>query len=136
MKKIKSKLALISLLFFIVGCQTYHMSTQSLLEQFANTQKEKKVTVFAAPPFFFPGMVTGNSLREVIVLNKNDQKIKLPVTPHTGIRITKKDGSRKTFYFNTLIIQDSIITGENDHLIGVNIKPIKLNDIHKIELQP
>ena len=59
----------------------------------------------------------------------------MPVTHHTGVRITKKDGTKKTFYFDTLIIQDSLITGKNDHFIGVDIKPIKLNNIEKIELQ-
>ena len=59
----------------------------------------------------------------------------MPVTHRTGVRITKKDGTRKTFYFDTLIVQDSIITGKNDHFIGVSIKPINLNNIEKIELQ-
>ena len=59
----------------------------------------------------------------------------MPVTHHTGVRITKKDGTKKTFYFDTLIIQDSLITGKNEHFIGVDIKPIKLNNIEKIELQ-
>ena len=80
-------------------------------------------------------MVTGNSLREIKVLNKNEKECVIPVTNHTGVRVTKKDGKRKTFYFNTLIIQDSTITGKNDHFLGVNIKPINLNNIGKIELQ-
>jgi hypothetical protein len=111
------------------------MTTLSLIEQLANTQKEEKVTLLVAYPLFFPGMVKGNSLQQVKVLDKNDKECDIPVTNHTGVRITKKDGTRKTFYFNTLIIQDSIITGKNDHFIGTNIKPINLNNIEKIELQ-
>lgn len=111
------------------------MTTQSLLEQFAETQKEKKVLIVVSFPFFFPFVVTGNSLRQVKVLDKNEKECNIPVTHHTGVRITKKDGTRKTFYFNTLIIKDSTITGKNDHFIGVNIKPINLNNIEKIELQ-
>lgn len=86
-------------------------------------------------PLIFPGVVTGNSLREVKVLDKNEKECIIPVTNHTGVRVTKKDGERKTFYFNTLMIQDSIITGKNDHFLGTNIKPINLNNIEKIELQ-
>jgi len=111
------------------------MTTQSLIEQLTDTQKEKKVTVLVAFPFFVPFVVTGNSLQQVKVLDKKGKEFVVPVTNHTGIRVTKKDGKRKTFYFNTLIIQDSIITGKNDHFIGTNIKPINLNNIEKIELQ-
>lgn len=132
-KKILGLIIASSLL--LSSCATYHMTTQSLIEQLADTQKEKKVTVVVAFPLFFPGVVTGNSLRQVKVLDKNEKECIIPVTNHTGVRVTTKDGKRKTFYFNTLIIQDSIITGKNDHFIGTNIKPINLNNIEKIELQ-
>jgi hypothetical protein len=125
----------ISLLLLISSCETYHISTQSLLEQLANTKKEKKVNFIFAFPVFFPGVVTGNSLNQVRVLDKTEKEFIMPVTHRTGVRITKKDGTRKTFYFDTLLVQDSIITGKNDHFIGINIKPINLNNIEKIELQ-
>lgn len=80
-------------------------------------------------------MVAGNSLTEIKVLDKNENECTLPVKRQTSVRITKKDGKRKTFYFDTLLVQDSIITGKNDHFIGTNINPIKLNTIVKIELQ-
>lgn len=142
-KVIQSKMKLKTKLFGLIvtsslllsSCATYHITTQSLLEQLAETQKEKKVTILIAFPLVYPGVVTGNSLREVKVLDKNEKECIIPVTNHTGVRVTKKDGTRKTFYFNTLLIQDSLITGKNDHFIGVNIKPINLNNIEKIELQ-
>ncbi|MDP1800997.1 MAG: hypothetical protein Q8L81_06580 [Bacteroidota bacterium] len=121
---------------FIISCATYHMTTESLLKQLADTQNEKKINVLVVfPYFFFPGVVTGNSLTEVKVLDKNGNEGIIPVNRQTSVRITKKDGKRKTFYFDTLIIEDSTITGKNDHFIGVAIKPIKLNNIEKIELQ-
>ena len=127
---------LISLIFSLSGCATYHLSTQSLLEQLANTRPETKVNVFVVYPyFFFPGMVAGNSLTEIKVLDKNENECILPVKRQASERITKKDGKRKTFYFDTLLVQDSIITGKNEHFIGTIIKPIKLNTIVKIELQ-
>lgn len=131
------KISVLFLLFslLISSCATYHLSTQSLLEQFANTQTEKKVNIIYAYPFFFPGVVTGNNLKAIKVLDKNDQEQIIPVTHRTGVRITKKDSKRNTFYFDTLIIQDSTITGKKDHFIGMNINPINLNDIEKIELQ-
>jgi len=114
------------------SCATYHLTTQSMLEQFANTGKEKKINYIVAFPYaVFPGKVTGNTLREVRVLDKTEKEVVIPVTNRTGVRITKKDGNKNTFYFDTLIIQDSTITGKKDHFFGFNIKPIKLNEIQK-----
>ena len=80
-------------------------------------------------------MVTGNSLTEIKVLDQNNKEHTIPVTSHTGVRITKKDGTRKTFYFDTLLIKDSTINGKKSHFVGLDIHPIKLDDIAKIELQ-
>ena len=126
---------LISSVLILSSCATYHLSTQSLLTQFADTKKETKINVIVAFPIYFPGVVTGNNLREIKCLDKNGQEQTLNITNHTGVRITKKDGKRKTFYFDTLLIQDSIINGAESHFLGLSIKPIKLNDIEKIELQ-
>jgi hypothetical protein len=134
----KMKTARIFLLGSVIlsGCATYHMSTESLVNQLANSQPETKVKIIVAPPlFFFPGIVSGNSLKKVTVLDKNEKPQTLTVTNRTSIRITKKDGKRKAFYFDTLLIKDSTITGKNDHFVGVPIKPINLNTIQKIELQ-
>ena len=129
-------------LFFLFGfllilssCSTYHMTTESLLTQMANTNPENKKTFVIAPPFFIPFEVTGNSLRKVKVLDKDNKEVTLNVTHRTGIRVWKKDGTKKTFYMNTLLVKDSLITGKNDHFIGTNIKPINLNNIDHIELQ-
>jgi len=120
---------------FLCGCTTYHLATQSLLEQFANSRSETKTNFIIAPPFFFPATVTGNSLTEIRVLDANNKEHMIPVTNHSGVRITKKDGTRKTFYFDTLLVKDSTINGKKSHFVGVDIKPIKLDDIAKIELQ-
>lgn len=106
------------------------------MEQFAHAQKETKITLFIAPPYvFFPGIVDGNSLKQIKVLDKNAHAFILPVTNHTGVKITKNDGDHTTFYFNTLLLQDSTITGSKTHFIEARIKPIKFMDIAKIELQ-
>ncbi len=133
--KLSLKLVLLVTILFLHACTTYHLSTESLLQQFANSQPETKINFIVALPLIFPGVVTGNSLAEVKVLDPNDNEHIIPVTNHTGVRITKKDGTRKTFYFDTLLIKDSTINGKKSHFIGLDIKPIKLDDISKIELQ-
>lgn len=121
--------------FLLSGCATYHLSTKSLLEQFANAGTEVKVNYIIAFPFFYPGTVTGNNLSVVTCLDKNEKEYNLNVTNHTGIRITQKDKSRTTFYFDTLILEDSTINGAKSHFFGMSINPINLNNIDRIELQ-
>ena len=128
--------AIMSVCLLLCSCTTYHISTQSLLEQFANTQKETKVNILIAPPFvFFPGIVDGNSLREITVLDKKEQAHILPVTRRMGVKITQKNGKKTTFYFDTLLLQDSTITGNKTHFFTSHIKPILFANISKIELQ-
>ncbi|MBS1584684.1 MAG: hypothetical protein JSS82_03995 [Bacteroidetes bacterium] len=132
----KGILLTLSSSFLLMSCVTYHISTQSLMEQFAHAQKETKTTLFIAPPYvFFPGIVDGNSLKEIKVLDKNERAFILPVTNHTSVKITKNDGAHTTFYFNTLLLQDSTITGSKTHFFEAHIRPIKFMDIAKIELQ-
>ena len=120
---------------FLFSCTTYHLTTETLLQQFADVQPETKTNFIFAFPLIFPGTVTGNSLTEIKVLDQNNKEHIIPVTNHTGVRITTKDGKRKTFYFDTLLIKDSTINGKKSHFVGLDIKPIKLDDIAKIELQ-
>jgi hypothetical protein len=119
----------------LTGCATYHISTQSLVQQFADTQPEKKSVVLVVFPFFIPFSVNGNSLQTLKVLDKNGKEAVIPVTNRTSVRITRNDSSRTTFYFNTLLIQDSTITGSKTHFFEAHIKPMKLKDIAKIEVQ-
>ncbi len=106
---------LAALLLFCSSCATYHISTQSLLEQFAGARQQTKVTLLIAPPFFFfPGIVDGNSLRKIVVKDKNENDYTLPVTNRTGVRIKQVNGKKITFYFNTLQIKDSVINGKQD----------------------
>jgi len=129
------KLTLSLTTVFFVGCTTYHLTTESLLQQFAGTQTETKTNFIIAFPLIFPGTVSGNSLTEVKVLDQNNKEHTIPVTNRTGVRITKKDGTGKTFYFDTLLIKDSTINGKKSHFVGLDINPIKLADIAKIEFQ-
>ena len=133
-KKVKF-LGLLILLTLLLGCETYHLTTLSLMEQMAGTKIEKKVMVLPVFPLVFRGISDGNSLVQLRVFDKTEKELIIPVTHRTQVRITKKDGKRSTFYFDTLIIQDSLITGKLGHFSTYKIIPINLNNISKIELQ-
>jgi hypothetical protein len=131
------KLAYLALgMLLLSSCATYHMTTESMLTQFAQVHPEYKVTILVAPPFvFWPGIVKGNDLTQVKVLDKHEKEVTLDVTIRTGIRFTQTDGSHTTFYFNTLLLRDSTVTGSRTHFFNWQIKPIPYSSIAKIELQ-
>ena len=130
----KTLLALLVMPLLLTSCATYHLSTDSLVQQFANTQPERKYT-YEPTLFFIPFSVNGNSLQTITCLDKNGKETTFDVTNRTSVRITLTDNSRTTFYFNTLLIQDSTISGSKTHFFEAHIRPIKLRDIAKIEIQ-
>jgi len=96
----------------------------------ADTHPEKKY-IYAPNLPFIPFSVDGNSLHELKCVDKNGKEYTIPVTNRTQMRVTFTDGSRKTFYFNTLLLQDSTITGSKTHFFEMHIKPV-LNFTKKI----
>jgi hypothetical protein len=114
-------------LILLTGCATYQISTTSLTEQL-NGNAVSKGYLMAADN------VKGNDLEKVRCIDKNGKETELPVTNRTGVKITKTDNSKTTFYFNTLLIKDSSIVGSKTHFFNAKVKPIKLNDIIKIEI--
>lgn len=111
------------------GCATYTVTTQSLIAQFADVGIEKKEA-----PLLFYKAVYGNQLTTIKCFDKKGNEKILPVTNHTGVRITRADNSKVTFYFDTLMLQDSSITGSKSHFFKAPVK-IYFNEITKIELQ-
>jgi len=117
------------LLFSFSGCAVYEISTKSLITQLQNTGTEEK-------GYLSPGSVQGNTLQTVICTDKHGKQVSLYVTNRTGVRITLTDNSRKTFYFNTLLVQDSAVSGSKTHFFNSSIKPVKFSNIIKIEIMP
>jgi len=83
---------------------------------------------------FATDAVKGNDLKTIKCLDKNGKEKEIIITNRTGVRITKVDNTRKTFYFNTLLIKDSSIVGSKTHFFNDQIRPIKFSDIIKIEV--
>jgi hypothetical protein len=126
--------ALFLMPLFLTSCATYHISTESLVQQFVNTKPERKYIYSPSIPFV-PFSVKGNDLISITCLDKNGKEAIIEVTNRTSVRITKSDSSRTSFYFNTLLIQDSTITGSKTHFFEAHIKPIRLRDVARIEVQ-
>jgi hypothetical protein len=104
------------------GFTQFHISKESLIEQFKGSSKREHI------------FVRGNDLAIILCLDKNERQTDVPVNNRTGIRIFLNDKSKKTFYFNTVVLTDSTIGGSKTHFFNAQIKPIRFSDISKIEI--
>jgi hypothetical protein len=82
----KLKINFFLLLLLSAGCETYHMSTRSLMQQI-QVAKEKRHSINDETFFGLAGSgsVLGNNLLRVKCLDKNNDTIIIDVTNHTGI---------------------------------------------------
>ena len=126
MRKLSITIILFSLIL-LTGCASYNITVDSLTAQL-NDQVANKGYLLAKEN------VKGNTLVSVKCIDKNGKELVLPVTNRTGVRIYTKDNSKKTFYFNTLLIKDNLIYGSKTHFVNAQIDPIKLSDIKEIEI--
>ncbi len=112
---------------FLTGCVSYIVSTASLTEQLTGDAVSKGYLLAK-------DAVKGNSLSTVKCIDKNGNEKIINVTNRTGVRITKTNNSKVSFYFNTLLIKDSSIIGSKTHFFNDKVKPIKFSEISKIEI--
>jgi len=101
--------------FLLTSCATYIATTQNLQKALENGKPQIGVT-------------------KIIATDKIGNEVILGTTMQSGIRITKKDDSKQTFYFVTVTLKDSMIFGSKSAIFNMPIKPIKLSEIKLIEL--
>jgi hypothetical protein len=123
----KKKLSIILgaiLTIAVSSCTTYYMSVKSLSQQLPKVGPDVPVN----QRFY-------NKLERVIVQDKQGNNFTLPVTDHTGVRVTGRSGEHKIVLFNTMFIKDSLLYANKSHFINIPIKPFLLRDITKLEVQ-
>ena len=115
----------------MASCATYHTTVDRLAASFQYVGEGSHVALTPGMAYRAPG----NNLNRIKVLDKDGYETELIVTFQTGIRITEKDGRQTSFLLSTMMLKDSIITGNRSNMIGLPIKPIHLRDVYKIEFQ-
>lgn len=126
MKHLFCALAFVTITF-LVSCASYTILPASLSGQL-NGNAVSKGYLLAKDA------VKGNDLKTVTCIDKNGKEKEVAVTNRTGVRITRTDNTKTTFYFNTLLIKDSSIVGSKTHFLNDKVKPIQFSEISKIEI--
>ena len=130
---------LMSLVVLLQACRTYYMTPTGLE---AELHKINEATIKECYHFelgIIPALIVGkqfnNGLYEITVTNKTGDDFLLRVNDKTQMRITLKNGKRKTLLFDTVFSNESAFYGNQSRFFGLTILPAKFDEIVKIEIQ-
>ncbi|PWT72361.1 MAG: hypothetical protein C5B59_15940 [Bacteroidetes bacterium] len=126
----KNTITLILIILTLSACvtTTYHVTTESMLQQFANLHADTRQTFVVDSPLVFPGAVTGGVLSELDVLDAKGNEHTILVKNNTALLITTRNGRQEIYHFSNLILQNNTLYGK--------YSSVKLDDIIKIEVTP
>jgi hypothetical protein len=115
---------------------TYTITPKSFKEQFdgVNLDSFKVVKVRNPMNEYSPLVYKANQLKKIIVVDENTHRLILDNSPVLETRVTLKDGKRKTFYFDTLALENGFLIGEKSRLMPI-IGKVEFDAIEKIEIQ-
>lgn len=75
-----------------------------------------------------------NTIRKIEVVDKDGKKLNIENSPSLEIRFTLENNKKITFYFDTIFLDHSILSGERSRFLGLR-KEIQFDKIMKIEIQ-
>ena len=129
-------LILMSLLILLVfsGCKSYTIPLDSFKEQFKNINTENYRMVKTENPFGIVSEYKANPIDTIICFDKNNKKVLLRNSPSIEIKFTTKDHKKRTFYFDSVFLNDTIVVGDMSRFINYK-KGIPIDNIIKIEVQ-
>ena len=128
---------LIIFLFLIFSCKTYTISVDSFSEQMKKPDTEKLQEVKINNPIHTYKNIKyeANSIKFIVVIDKEGNKLKLKNSPKLEMRITRKNGNRNILLFDTVVIENDTLKGARSRLLQNLRKEVPLGDIEKIEIQ-
>jgi hypothetical protein len=133
----KSKFAIILLIFVFIGCGTYSITKKELISQLKENQSSKEVFQYLPPPaaLFLDSRYQSNGIQKLLCRNSKGEKVYLHPGKDTELEITSKSsGDVVKMYFNTVFLDSNKIVGLRSRLIQSMTREIAIDDIAKIEI--
>jgi len=135
MKKLVTIILMLLLVLLVFsGCKSYTIPIDSFKEQFKNINTENYRMVKTENPFGIVSEYKANPIDKIICFDKNNKKVLLRNSPSIEIKFTTKDHKKKTFYFDRIFLNDTIVIGDMSRFINYK-KGIPIDNIIKIEVQ-
>jgi hypothetical protein len=130
MKNLKLIL-IISLIFSILGCANYKLTSGSLVEQLKQNQKIEKSLYYQQ---FSLVDYPSNNLQRIKCVNKSGKNVWLYPDKNTEFVIQKTSGKKVRAYFDTVIFQNDTLFGLRSRLLG-GIRVIPVKEISNITIK-
>jgi hypothetical protein len=77
---------------------------------------------------------SANGVREITCFDKDGNEVTFPNSPRVEVKITCNNGKKRYFYFDTILLEDSVFSGCNSRILDTR-REVKYADIKKVELQ-
>ena len=132
----KVNICIIGLVLIFVSCKTYTIQLESFEYQLVKAKSNQMSEVEINNPLFFGNLkYAANNIKTVNVIDKKGNKLTIPNSPSLEMRLTHKNGKKFHFYFDTVNLENGILTGSRSRFIPSLTRSIPLDSIVKIELQ-
>lgn len=119
-----------------MSCTTFYLTTDSLRDQFSGIDSTELITVTVRGPLGERHNYLANPINSIICTDKNGQPAHLNNSPSIEMRVTTMNGKRTIFYFDRILVTDSVMYGvQSRFLPSAFKKKIALKDVKKIEVQ-
>lgn len=133
--KIK-KVLLLGIVLLLFSCKTYTIPVQSFREQMTKPGNEKMRDVEINNPTFYSNLeYQANSVKSLIVVDKEGNNVEIENSPKLEMRITRKNGKKYILLFDTVVVENDTLKGARSRILQNLRREFPLNDIEKIEIQ-
>jgi hypothetical protein len=130
---INSSLYILLVIGFI-SCKTYYIPVESFKAQFKGIDSTKLKLVYTQNPYGFITEYLANPIDYIKCVDKENNPFELKNGPSVEIQFTETNNKRTVYYFDRLILQDTLIIGERSKILGLR-KGISINNVKMIEVQ-
>lgn len=117
------------------ACKNYYIPKESFIKQFHSVDSASLRNVTVAGPYGSIYQYKANAINMIKCVDKKGNSAELGNSPSIETRITINDKKRIVFYFDRVIMQDSIVYGVQSRFVTSVRKAIPVKDITKIEVQ-
>lgn len=133
---IKNTLLILIIYFLLLfsSCENYYISKDSFIKQFAGIDSTKLRTVVVGGSMFGTATYKANPINKIKCVDKKGRENELDNGPSIETRMTINNKKRIVFYFDRVIIIDSVVYGVQSRFLNIRTS-IPLKDITKIEVQ-
>jgi hypothetical protein len=130
------KIVLLAVVLIIYSCTTYTIPVESFKAQFSKFDTiQKRERVISNPLTYGNIKYMTNNILMINVIDKNNNPLTIRNSPSLEMRITKKNGKKHVFYFDTVTLENDTLKGSQSRFLPNLKKEIPFDDILKIEIQ-